>query len=716
MEGSIGLGMPTASTRPIEASKNIDLNACRTSFSHADSRSADSVAIMSKNDAIRQEYFKLKSQLNPGKVPRKEPNLLERKSTGQSNFYMLGRATRAVEMTRGGREGNNAFLKYESAAGSSFGGVEALIESGIGYKEIVKLSKEPNLDSSINVNGMDGMVVVAARMGLRELASALAEGPARCNMNDLHRETLKTGGTLPDRILGVSVLKKGFNNANITPLHTAAINPNVKILERLRTIEPNINIPDSNNWFTIHYAAVCEGPEPLKFLLKNGASPLALNKQHESPLHVAARAGRKETIKILLDAITNLEAPEKGAQGIKPEKSMINARTRQGDTALTLAVGSRGGSSRPQDGARRPSDVKHSQQTHPTDGHYGIVRWLLEEKSSLVDINGKDMDGVTLLSSLLRYANEDNHSELPEQIQYLLSRGADCSLADSMGNSIMHVFAGIKIRLRDPKDGRQDGMTENEYRQCFESIMKYGGNVESKNESGETPLHIALRSANLLLFQWMLEYVEDIRGVLGGSADCTLLHMLLVLPMHVWSNNSLWLEESPPSTHLYDVMPVINNILMAQTLQWRTFCMASAAELQRSSANSFTLQTHTPSSTNLYIVNLLRLRNVLALEGPDGFGFVISALKRDPNAARLILQTTKQHGCIDGVHNAVLRYETKPKENEEAKPVNKSLAMLFIEQKTFDLVQELQLTTAEWRHIDASSCSVRLSIDRPLIY
>ncbi|KAK6010523.1 hypothetical protein OSTOST_24448 [Ostertagia ostertagi] len=152
-----------------------------------------------------------------------------------------------------------------------------------------------------------------------------------------------------------------------------------------------------------------------------------------------------------------------------------------------------------------------------SEGHYGIVRWLLEEKASLVDINGKDMEGVTLLSSLLRYANEETHSELPEQIQYLLSRGADCSIADSMGNSIMHVFAGIKIRLRDPKDGRQDGMTEQEYRQCFESIMKYGGNVESKNETGETPLHIALHSANLLLFQWMLEYVEDIRGVLAGT-------------------------------------------------------------------------------------------------------------------------------------------------------------------------------------------------------
>ncbi|KIH49139.1 ankyrin repeat protein, partial [Ancylostoma duodenale] len=54
-------------------------------------------------------------------------------------------------------------------------------------------------------------------------------------------------------------------------------------------------------------------------------------------------------------------------------------------------------------------------------GHYGIVRWLLEEKSEFVDINGKDMEGVTLLSSLLRYADEDCHSELAEQINYLLS-------------------------------------------------------------------------------------------------------------------------------------------------------------------------------------------------------------------------------------------------------------------------------------------------------
>uniref|UniRef100_A0A158QL91 Poly [ADP-ribose] polymerase n=2 Tax=Haemonchus placei TaxID=6290 RepID=A0A158QL91_HAEPC len=683
---------------------------------------------------------------------------------------------------------------------------------------------------------------------------------------------------LPERILGVSVLKKGYNNANITPLHTAAINPNVKILERLRTIEPNINIPDLNNWYTIHYAAVCEGPEPLKFLLKNGASPMALTKQHESPLHVAARAGRKENIKILLDAITNLEAPEKGTQGIKPEKSMINARTRHGDTALCFAVryqrteavatllahetvlvdhptssgqnkitplmiacslgflsiaelliehgalimardlkkrtalshavlngqehcaamllakgadllkGDSSGNTPAHYAAAYgwleclrllasvdPSCLKQENDWKLTPlsiaylkGHYGIVRWLLEEKASLVDINGKDMEGVTLLSSLLRYTNEDTHSELPEQIQYLLSRGADCSVADSLGNSIMHVFAGIKIRLRDPKDVRKEGMTEKEYRSCFDSIMKCGGNVESKNESGETPLHIALLSANLLLFRWMLEYVDDIRAVLVDtwSSDFTLLHVLLELPMKVWSNNSLWLEESPPSMHLYDkhcngeievwlrqtnsngLQPILyaaeaysklDKPLHCQSDEAQNFvdyvnrlfmwgcdlcpdCLTMKSEPKKAGLDE-SFSDRSPATTLPYIalnirledgsLRLLRqilekavqknvLRNVLALEGQGGFGLVISALKRDPSAARLILQTTKQYGCVDGVHNAVLRYETKPKEGEEGKPVNKSLAMLFVEQKAFDLVYELQLSPTDWEHTDAN--------------
>ncbi|EYC44087.1 hypothetical protein Y032_0472g2060 [Ancylostoma ceylanicum] len=876
--------------------RSIDEGLCTFKFSHAVERSPDSTAILCKNDAVRQEYFKLRSQLAPDKYPRMEPNLLEMKTSGRSNFYMLGRAARAVEMTRGGREGNNAFLKFDSTTDSGSHDVRFLIENGLSYKEIVKLSKEEDIASVLEMEDMDCMVVVAARLGLRELASAFAEGPARPDMNNLHRETLKAGGTLPERILPVSVLKKGHYNDNITPLHTAAINPDVKILERLRSIEPNINIPDTNNWYTIHYAAVCEGPEPLKFLLKNGAAPSCLTKQHETPLHVAARAGRKENIKILLEALAKLETTDGDAPTIKPEKSMINARTRGGDTALCLAVKNQrldavnallahktvlvdhptsathnkmtplmlacslgnlpiaecliahGAVIMAKDHKKRtalsyavingqehcaamllakgadflkgdssdntpahyafaygwleclkllagvdPSCLKQENDWKLTPlsisylkGHYGIVQWLLEEKSEFVDINGKDMEAVTLLSSLLRYADEDCHSELAEQIHYLLSRGADCSIADCVGNAIMHVFAGISIWIQQPGDSSQTGMTEKDYRTCFEEILQHGGDVEAKNLSGQTPLHIALQSANLLLFKWMLEYVRDIGKTLASqwSPDVNLLHILMELPVKVWSNDRFWHEKSAPAQHLYDVFPVINDILLkhcygevdswlrqpdseglqpvlravrsysttrspytCEISQIKMFCdyvtnmlmwacqlcpdcltMTSipkkisncSSEPQYSTTLVYLALNVRLESGSLQLfketiqlaVGKKKLRELLELRSPDGYGLVISALRANPEAARLLLRAAKEHGCTEGVHNAVLVHEPGPEHEESGCPMhlnsspgnllNKSLAMLIVEMKRFEMIDELQLAQKDWAHCDAN--------------
>lgn len=54
----------------------------------------------------------------------------------------------------------------------------------------------------------------------------------------------------------------------ITPLHCAAINPNVAYLTRLLSVEPNINIEDRDHRRPIHFAAVCDGVGPLEFLLQ----------------------------------------------------------------------------------------------------------------------------------------------------------------------------------------------------------------------------------------------------------------------------------------------------------------------------------------------------------------------------------------------------------------------------------------------------------------
>ena len=53
----------------------------------------------------------------------------------------------------------------------------------------------------------------------------------------------------------------------IMPLHCAAINPNVKYLQKLFAVVPDYQVKDNKGRKLIHYAAACEGAGPLKFLL-----------------------------------------------------------------------------------------------------------------------------------------------------------------------------------------------------------------------------------------------------------------------------------------------------------------------------------------------------------------------------------------------------------------------------------------------------------------
>ena len=53
----------------------------------------------------------------------------------------------------------------------------------------------------------------------------------------------------------------------ITPIHCAAINPNSKYLKQLLTIVSEPNIMDKYDRRPIHFAAACEGSDPLEYLL-----------------------------------------------------------------------------------------------------------------------------------------------------------------------------------------------------------------------------------------------------------------------------------------------------------------------------------------------------------------------------------------------------------------------------------------------------------------
>ena len=71
---------------------------------------------------------------------------------------------------------------------------------------------------------------------------------------------------------------QSFGNRNITPMHLSAINPNSDYLAKLISVDPDFNTPDTAGWRPVHYAAVCQGPAPLKLLIGKGVALTDANK------------------------------------------------------------------------------------------------------------------------------------------------------------------------------------------------------------------------------------------------------------------------------------------------------------------------------------------------------------------------------------------------------------------------------------------------------
>ncbi|ULT88157.1 hypothetical protein L3Y34_007397 [Caenorhabditis briggsae] len=393
-----------------------------------------------KDIKFATEFFKMnhKMETDDSYRPGKEPNLLEYKTTGRKNHYMIGRQTRHIEMGRGGKEGNNALLNYVTKNVDT-DPMSRLIESNIPYTKLFQLCKIPN--GPFAEHQLETRFVTAVRMGHRELASALAQGPVSNNCNDLHRITLKDQ-KLPAKILPVSVAKKCFMNKNITPLHTAAISNSTHMLETMRAVYPTINIPDQDNWYTIHYAACAPGSAPVEYLLKNGGSVSMLTKQTETPLHCAARAGRAANCTFLMKEMLELEKGDDGESTIRSDRSIVNARNRSGNSALHLAVSNNQLDAvdallaEPTILVDLPSSTGSNRVTPLmlacAKGHLEMAKKLFD-KGALVEAKDKKKR-TPLIHAML---NGQMHTAA-----FLLAKGANLFLADSSGNTAAHYAAG----------------------------------------------------------------------------------------------------------------------------------------------------------------------------------------------------------------------------------------------------------------------------------
>ena len=244
-------------------------------------------------------------------------------NTGSNNAYAYGAFTRRVQMGRGGKELNAALLKDEGYS-SPFDWFTIpriiasvtdtdLLDHLIAFDQNVEAQVYNSLETAVTSGNLKATIFIASKLFKR----------TGHGVNKLHVEvlTLDDPKDLSD-FRAPSVTAKVINSS-ITPLHFASINPNAKMLEALLEKVPEYSIADFFMRKPIHYAAACEGPEPLKLLISKSVDFREGDRGRMTPLMIACKLGREHNVEVLLS---------------HDDGSLLPAKTRDNKTAFHFAV------------------------------------------------------------------------------------------------------------------------------------------------------------------------------------------------------------------------------------------------------------------------------------------------------------------------------------------------------------------------------------------
>lgn len=170
---------------------------------------------------------------------------------------------------------------------------------------ITAITTGPNVHFQSQIDWI-GSVTQAIRAGNAAVALPLLQKAVSSNSHNYgFSELFVTALSCKDAKIDipprVSTNKKCNGQNIITPVFVACINPNEKVLKALIEQGGEIQMPDTLGYKPIHYAAACEGPEPLKYLLTLGQHvDEAATKIKVTPLMIAAKYGRTKNVELLL--------------------------------------------------------------------------------------------------------------------------------------------------------------------------------------------------------------------------------------------------------------------------------------------------------------------------------------------------------------------------------------------------------------------------------
>ena len=383
---------------------------------------------------------------------------IESTETGFNNKYAYGVATRKVNLSRGGRQGNNAFVEEETDS-----------ETGLTDEDVEAILKNPHTSCALlktilsyfpdDENRFINSACLAIHVGNIDLFTFLLQKAHKNHgygTSDffLPALTAKSKKAVGD-IKAASCTKKAFDLGGITPIHLASINPHTEVLEHLLAATPEAGVMDSSMSRPVHYAACAPTPGSLKLLEKKSMNFKEVNNVKTTPLMFAARAGRLENVRFLLQNDRSLPA-YKNKQGY----SALHFAAEQGHADIIKALVDAGVKAN-QPGPDRKT-ILHIAVVHD---NLALVKFLVEELGLKVTVKDK------FKRTPLALACKNGCMKIAS---YLLQQGSEFDCPDSSGNTPIHYACAYG------------------YPEIIDLLLRAGASPNSLNSWNYTPTAIAL--------------------------------------------------------------------------------------------------------------------------------------------------------------------------------------------------------------------------------
>ncbi|HEU4621402.1 MAG TPA: ankyrin repeat domain-containing protein [Burkholderiaceae bacterium] len=355
--------------------------------------------------------------------------------------------------------------------------IEEAITQGVSRRVLELVTNKPKLAKMANAGGFEPLHL-AARYNQREIASILITAGAKVNAC--------TRGT--DR----------------TPLHIAAEHGSLDTLRVLLEHKANPKAKDRDGNTALLVAARNNRANTLTELLEVRLKDLnRANKGGETPLHLAARTGSIDVMRVLLAHNADLDAHDRshstplfsavyanqaGAvdELLKARKSDVNNVNRELETPLYYAARQgMSGIARTLLAHDADTDLRDRDNNAPIHiaselGRVDVIAELLRARPT--DVNKAGQYGCTPLHIATRHGKED-------VMRLLLAHNADTDARDERGNAPIHL--AIRHYRRD----------------AFPLLIEgRESDVHKINHKGRTPLHVAARHGSSFFIEMLLIY------------------------------------------------------------------------------------------------------------------------------------------------------------------------------------------------------------------